>query len=58
MKQNLIITGSNSLVAIKLSKRLQKNIKYNISNTHRGKIKNRKLKELNISTLRIYIMKI
>ena len=39
MKQNLIITGSNSLVAIKLSKRLQKNIKYNISNTHRGKIK-------------------
>lgn len=41
MKQNLIITGSNSLIAIKLSKRLKKNIKYNILNTHRGKIKDK-----------------
>lgn len=39
MKQNLIITGSNSLVAIKLSKKLKKNIKYKILNTHRGTIK-------------------
>ena len=39
MKQNLIITGSNSLVAIKLSKKLKKNVKYNILNTHRGTIK-------------------
>ena len=39
MKQNLIITGSNSLIAIKLSKILKKNIKYTILNTHRGIIK-------------------